>query len=357
MGRGLRWAGLAALLLFLAISFFLMRFYVQNGGLYTVEDPVDLACTPLAVTPAGPEDIAIDRGAGRAYVSAFDRRRETESGDGEGALLMIDLDAATPVIENVTPAALEGFAPHGIGLYDGGNGEKLLFVVNHADGETIEILKIGESGALTHLETIRSDAFVSVNDVLPVGPRSFYATNDSGVPQSSPMAQLNGLIGRGSGRVVHFDGTEARPVTDRLQVANGLALSPDGKTLYVAETLGRQLRFFDRDPETDALTPAGYLALASGLDNIAVDETGSLYIGAHPNVIDFLGHAGDPASPSPSQVLKATPGERGGEVRTIYLNDGSELSGSSVAAPYGDRLLIGAVFEPKLLVCDLPAVD
>jgi len=39
-------------------------------------------------------------------------------------------------------------------------------------------------------------------------------------------------------------------------------------------------------------------------------------------------------------------------VRQVYADDGSVLIGSSVAAPYGGKLLIGTVYH-KALSCDL----
>jgi len=38
-------------------------------------------------------------------------------------------------------------------------------------------------------------------------------------------------------------------------------------------------------------------------------------------------------------------------VKEVYLNLGKEISASSVAAVYKDRMLVGAVFDPKFLDC------
>jgi arylesterase/paraoxonase len=55
---------------------------------------------------------------------------------------------------------------------------------------------------------------------------------------------------------------------------------------------------------------------------------------------------------SPSQVLQLTPQPGGGyDVEEVYLDDGDEISASSVAAVRGNRLLIGAIFESKFLDC------
>jgi hypothetical protein len=41
-------------------------------------------------------------------------------------------------------------------------------------------------------------------------------------------------------------------------------------------------------------------------------------------------------------------------VNEVFLDDGTLLSGSSAAAVAGDRMLVGTVYEPKILVCDRP---
>ena len=35
----------------------------------------------------------------------------------------------------------------------------------------------------------------------------------------------------------------------------------------------------------------------------------------------------------------------------VYLNDGTEISGGSVAAPHGNQLVIGSASDHKLLMC------
>lgn len=39
-------------------------------------------------------------------------------------------------------------------------------------------------------------------------------------------------------------------------------------------------------------------------------------------------------------------------VDEIYLNNGEPLSGSGVAAVFGDTILIGSVFDPRPLLCN-----
>jgi L-arabinonolactonase len=51
-----------------------------------------------------------------------------------------------------------------------------------------------------------------------------------------------------------LDGDTLTPVIDRIAVANGLAFSPDGRTMYAASSPARKIEAFDLDPETGALS-------------------------------------------------------------------------------------------------------
>ncbi|MBW1813499.1 MAG: hypothetical protein JRJ39_07440 [Deltaproteobacteria bacterium] len=88
------------------------------------------------------------------------------------------------------------------------------------------------------------------------------------------------------------------------------------------------------------------------MDNIEIDSSGGLWIGAHPRLLDFVAHAKDPSRLSPSQILYLSPKPSGGfTIKEVYLNKGDELSAASVAAVRGRRMLIGSVFDPKILDC------
>jgi arylesterase/paraoxonase len=152
--------------------------------------------------------------------------------------------------------------------------------------------------------------------------------------------------------VVYFDGHAFTEVASGLRYANGVTLSPDGVRVYVAETTGRLLRVYHRDSLDGSLNELARYLIPTGLDNISVDREGTLWIAAHPQMLAFLEHAADPANHSPSQILRVEIDDRGAiEVDEIMMSDGSDLSGSSVALPVGDRLLVGSVFEPHILDC------
>jgi arylesterase / paraoxonase len=67
-----------------------------------------------------------------------------------------------------------------------------------------------------------------------------------------------------------------------------------------------------------------------------------------------LRYSKDPQELPPSQVLKVIVQKPGSfTVDEIYLNNGEPLSSSSVAAVFGDSMLIGSVFDTRLLLCNL----
>ncbi len=351
----------AVIIVIATLSFIGVRFFTNAGQLTTLTAAMEVSpqCTVLP-SPPGPEDLVVDHERGMAFVSATDRRAISAGAENvRGGIYVIDLDgdpsgwALRPVTAHV-PAA---FQPHGLGLYIDDAGVRTLAVVNHTgDVDSVELFDVAEDGILSHRATVRDAAMFALNDVQPVGHSSFYATNDHGSASAFWNAVSDVLI-LSQANLVYFDGVAVREVAGEFGFANGVNISPDGKTVYVAETTGMSLNIFDRNIETGDLAAVDFVSLGSGLDNVDVSPDGTVLIGAHPKLVDFINHAGDARQISPSQVVRLIPREGGGGIAdTVYLNLGDQLSGSSVAASYGDKMLISGVFDPKILVCDIPPV-
>jgi arylesterase/paraoxonase len=193
----------------------------------------------------------------------------------------------------------------------------------------------------------------SPNDVLAVGDNAFYSTNDHGSDTGlGKMAEDYLQLARSY--VVFYDGEKFRIVAEGLGYANGINMSPDGQTVYVAATVGQKIYVYDRDRTTGDLSRRTVIEAGTGVDNIEIDRQGDLWIGSHPKLLTFVKHSKDPEVLSPSQVIKVEKKASGQyEIREIYMNNGKPLSGSSVAAVFEDYLLIGAVFEERFLLCTL----
>jgi arylesterase / paraoxonase len=301
------------------------------------------------------EDITIHPRTGLAFISSDDRRPWFQGHQGkQGSIMGYDLKEKTKVPFNLTQDFSREFHPHGIGLFIGPDGQTRLFAVNHTQkGHFVEIFDY-EPGKLIHRESIHSTLMHSPNDVLPTGPRSFYVTIDHG-NTSSLGKMVEEFLQLSRSYVLYFDGQSFRKVAENLVYANGINASPDGKTVYVAETVGRRITVYDRNTASGALNLKSRIDLATAPDNIELDETGNLWIGAHPKLLTFVKYSKDPSAFSPSQVIRITMEKNGNKrIDEVYLSSGKPLSGSSAAAVYGKTLLIGSVFDARFLVCQMP---
>ena len=92
-------------------------------------------------------------------------------------------------------------------------------------------------------------------------------------------------------------------------------------------------------------------------DNIELLANGDLLLGVHSKIFDLLAHFGDATKHAPSHVIHLRADGKGGFApQTIYYNLGEEISGASVGASVDKRLLVGAIFEPKILDCQWEGV-
>jgi len=341
------------IVLALLVGGLIVKTYYDAGEFKKINPHFKAECKSITGALSS-EDITIDPKTGMAFISSADRRTQWSSSSDvqKGAIYGLDLNSRDPELVNLTADFAEEFNPHGIGLWIGGNG-KSLFVVNHRqDGHFVEIFDF-KNNRLIHRESIQGALMHSPNDVIPVGPRAFYVTNDHG--NSSELGRVvEEYLQLARSLVLYYDGDDFRIVAEGLAYSNGINLSPDGRTVYVAATVGQEVCVYDRDKGTGNLKLRHTIDLGTGPDNIEVDESGNLWIGCHPKLLTFVKYSKDPQELSPSQVLKVTVQKHDSyTVDEIYLNKGEPLSGSSVAAVFGDNMLIGSVFDTRFLLCKL----
>ena len=340
-------------IIFVMILSGLAIYIVWGQGLFTtVKNNFDGQCMPVAGAP-GSEDLTIDQETGIAYLSSFDRYAQAAGSAAHGAIFAIDLNLRNPALKDLTSHLGLNFDPHGLSLWHNPDpsGNDRLFVINHFGGDhSIEVFEIVD-GTLRHIRTVTSSALVSPNDLVAVGPDQFLATNDS--HYTSGWQQLaEKFLRLPVANVVHYDGTRFTEFIGDVTFPNGINISQDGQQLYVALLGPSVIQVFDRNPKNGAFSAPRSISVPGQPDNIEVMADGTLLVGLHTKMLDlFLGML-DPAVDIPSRVVRIDPATA--DVSIVYDNTGEELTAASVASTYRNRLVIGAIADPKVLICDLP---
>ncbi|UZE96270.1 SMP-30/gluconolactonase/LRE family protein [Alkalimarinus alittae] len=225
---------------------------------YPIEPHFSGQCKPVTGV-TGAEDITIDHANQFAYISADDRRATMANKPVSGGIYGLDLSKpdARPLL--LTSSFSKDFHPHGIYLYHNDKDEDVLFVINHRNNgeQQIEIFDINDVDTLTHRQSITYPELVSPNDIVAISPTQFYATNDHGYPPGHWMQPLEDYLGLPLSTVSYYDGKQGHIVVTGLQFSNGIAISPNLKTLYVAEIMNRKISIFDRDTSNGSLSKRG----------------------------------------------------------------------------------------------------
>ena len=328
------------------------RSYYQSGAFKSVVNHFE-GTTQKIEGVAGGEDLTIDQSTGIAFVSSMDRWSARKLSDVHGAIFRLNLNDSVLTLSNLTANINFEFNPHGISLFQSSEGKKILFVINHKHaGNYVEIFEY-RNDSLIHRESISDPLMISPNDLVGVGERSFYFTNDHN-EKASTFRMIKDLLGIGTGNVIYFDGVKGiKTDVTGVRYANGININNEGSELYLAATSGKEVYVFDRDA-SGTLSKVGEISCDTGVDNIEVDTENNLWIGCHPQLLKFLAHAKDEQKLSPSEIIRLTPtGKSQFKQETIYINDGSEISASSVAARFRNKLLIGPVFQSHLVVATM----
>lgn len=320
--------------------------------------PVDLPnCTLVKGIEAGAEDLEIlpngltffSTGLKYPGIKSFDPSKP-------GKILLMDLNEKEPAVSELAVMGntldMSLFNPHGISTFIDEDNAVYLLVVNHPDySSTVEVFKFQEEErSLLHLKTITHELLPSINDIVAVGPESFYATNDHYFADLY-LRSWEMYLGLSWSNVVYYSPDKVQVVADGFDLANGIGISLDGKYVYIAEFLARKIHVYEKHANW-TLTPLKVLSFDTLVDNISVDPvTGDLWVGCHPNGMKILFY--DSENPPGSEVLRIQNIlSEDPKVTVVYAENGTVLQGTSVASVYKGKLLIGTVFH-RALRCDL----
>lgn len=325
----------------------------------------------------GAEDLAVDTESGQVYLSAYDRwaLEDAVSGDAaelpQGAIYAAPLRSLRRKPERLPLRRLAGgsgpdFHPHGIALHRSGDTARL-FAINHAYERTVgawerhtrlDTFDITQDG-LKRRQSIEHERLCRANNLTALSDLDVLITRDHGA--CGRLGRwMEDVFGLDRGQVVLASWTEGgdatvETVVDGLSYANGIALAPNGTTLAVATTRGEAIRFYDiaRLLGSDGPAHLTSIEVDGGPDNIAWDAEGRLIAAVHPSLFSaglarqrWFGHrrAG-------SRVIAAEPGS--GQVQTLlHDSEGRLLNAATAATLHEDTLVVSAVLDDALMVCN-----
>jgi gluconolactonase len=170
-----------------------------------------------------------------------------------------------------------------------------------------------------------------INDIVVAANGAAYATL-SGPSDDPPVAVMGKIFYLAPG------GEQWTEVADDFNYANGIGISPDQKTLYVAETVGNSIKKFTINADGTLSNRANFALLnllvknkveswVLGPDSMKIDQKGNMYV----------------AQWSGGKVLKISPGGKLLHVFEIAAGDGT----TNVAFDEGEKnLYVSVVKDP-----------
>lgn len=335
------------LLLVLAIVGFVLYTFISTGFFRSLENRFD-GETLLEIPIIGAEDITVSTEDSFAIVSATARMQFPAAEQEKGGLYYMELKSGDYVLTHLTADFGKPFAPHGISMFKR-DSVYTIAVVNHMLNEhSIEVFTlVGKK--LTHIRTERSSKLISPNDIVLLDENRFYVTNDHG--NAEGFGQLLEDYGNlAISNVLYFDGQQFSEAAEGISFANGINIDAERNLVFVASPRRFLIKVYQKNSD-NILSFIEDIPCGTGVDNIEFDADGDLWIGCHPNLLRFTAYAKGKKETAPSEILKIQYRGKGDHtVESIYTNDGSQATATSVAAPFGNLLLVGTVKDSALIV-------
>ena len=298
----------------------------------------------------GVEDITINQKEGFAIISSTKRKNLPPVEQENGDLYLIDLKniESKPIL--LTQNFDKPFAPHGISIYTKDSITTIAAVNHTINGEYIELFKLTKS-KLTHHKTLHNDLIISPNDIVLLDEETFYFTNDH-IYKNGFMRFIEEFLGLPFSNVIFYDGKKFKEAAKGISYANGINFEKNKNLIFVASPRKFKIKVYEKQPD-NSLTFIEDIYCGSGVDNIEFDTNNNLWVGAHPNLLQFMSYANSYHSITPSEIIKIQYFKKGDyKVETIYLEKGEEMSGSTVAAPFENLILMGNVMDKHFVILE-----
>lgn len=337
-------------ILLTALGLYVFHIFSSTGYFKSIL-PYTGTATIQKIMLAGVEDMAYDKAGQFIILSADDRAARRDGNPQQGHLYYIDLNDSLLQPLQLTTALNFTFYPHGISLRQISDSTHRIWAINHVENKhSIEVFEL-KGLQLMHEQTIKSSFLVSPNDLVAIDEDRFFCTNDHGYTSKLGVMAEN-YLGLRASNVVYYNGEKFKIVADGIAYANGIAYDTTNHQIYVASP--RDFSIFEYAIDLNfQLQLTSTIDTGTGVDNIEIDQKGNLWVGCHPNLLRYTSYAQGKINKAPSEIIKIKKqGKNKFHISTIFLDDGTQMSGATVAIPVGTRLFVGNVMDKHFLVLD-----
>ena len=202
-------------------------------------------------------------------------------------------------------------APSGLGWTKSGD----MLVASLA---TSTIYRVGRDGVPIAFAGPEQHGSAATNDMATAGSRSYVSCAGHVFQAGDDESILSRPVG--AVILLDHDSGACRKVATGLKMPNGIAITPDGKTLVLAELYAARILHFDIRADGSLSEPRVFVQLPHIADGICLDAEGGVWIGTGLDYCQRLDAAGQPAEkvevPGWSCVAPMLGGPDG---RTLYI--------------------------------------
>ncbi|MDG2277125.1 MAG: SMP-30/gluconolactonase/LRE family protein [Pseudomonadales bacterium] len=223
--------------------------------------------------------MANEEGTGRIYFIDTQSHSYTEIYPGEAPANEFD-EAAYPGCPGAPDPAT--FSSHGLALLPLGQDKYRLYATGHIGREAVEILELDNSGlrpSLTWIGCVEMPDGASINSVVALSDGGFLTTRISGMTESGDIfaGEISGFLYEW-----HPGGVIERVFGTEMSGPNGIVVSEDEATVYVASWGRKEIAKFARQPSSTAsLSLIETATLAFRPDNLRWTAEGSILAAGH----------------------------------------------------------------------------
>jgi len=336
-----------ALFILIVFLVFITNLLITTGYFRTIENKFEGEVIQK-IALRGAEDITISYIDSFALVSATDRKSIPRTQNEDGGLYYLDLKNTAYIPVHLSSGSEKPFAPHGISMLKTDSTYTVMAVNHTLERHTIEVFNL-DGKKLVHQKTLSHPSMVSPNDIVLIDKNRFYFTNDHKYTEGlGRLAEDYGGISLAN--VIYFDGENYIEVAHGIGYANGINYDVKRKLLFVASPRRFLVKVYARNND-GTLNFIEDIDCNTGVDNIEFDNEDNLWIGAHPNLLRFASYVKGKKEIAPSEIIKIDYRSKGDyTIEQIYMEDGSTMSGSTVAAPFGNLIVTGNVMDATFLI-------